>query len=358
LIIYTLSFQHLKVLAINILNFKDKKRNHSTPLISVIVPVYNREGTIAKTLLSIQNQIFNNLEVIIVDDGSMDKTKEKIMPFLSDSRFKYVYQKHSGKPSIARNYGINISNGDWVAFLDSDDLWYIDTIKKQVDLILEAQEKKLPLELVFGDFKIKTEKSLNNKNISYFSQKKVHRNLEKCVEHKLDNGLLYNRKLFLIELYKKGFILTCAVIVKRKRLLQIGSFNVGLTYAEDTDLFLKIAESGICGSVDGFLFEYVRHENNMTESTNKIFFTDVMSVIKNHLQASSDFDIDHRHLNERYYNYHLRYSFFIAKNEALVPSLKNFIQVKPVYSFRNLKVFVKYLCILFVSCTKLNLIQK
>lgn len=332
--------------------------NNFTSMVSVIVPVYNREATIAKTLASIQNQTFSNLEVIIIDDGSTDKTKQKIMPFLSDSRFKYFYQQNSGKPSIARNYGINISNGEWIAFLDSDDVWFSDKIKKQIDLISETQAKELALDLVFGDFKVTTKESLNNKDISFFTQNKIHRYLEKSVEHKLKNGQLYDHKLFLTELYKKGFIVTCTVMVKRTILHQVGNFDVTLTYAEDTDLFLKIAEFGICGSVDGLLCEYYKHDNNMTKSLNKIFFTDVMSVLKKHLQTSSGFDINRSYLNERYYNYHLRYSFFIAKNEALAPSLKNFIQVKPVYSFRNIKVFIKYLCIIPISLTKRSLIKK
>ncbi len=101
-------------------------------LVSVIVPTYNREKYITKALESIFSQSYQNFEVIIVDDGSTDNTKEVIKPYLKDQRVKYLFQKNQ-RVSKARNNGIRIAKGEYIALLDSDDYW-IDSkkLEKQV----------------------------------------------------------------------------------------------------------------------------------------------------------------------------------------------------------------------------------
>ena len=90
---------------------------------SIIVPVYNVEKYLEKCLKSIQNQTYDNFEVIIVNDGSTDNSKEIIKTFEKDARFK-SFNKKNGGLSDARNYGIKYTTGDFLLFIDSDD--YID----------------------------------------------------------------------------------------------------------------------------------------------------------------------------------------------------------------------------------------
>lgn len=93
-----------------------------TPLISIIIPVYNSENTIKETLKSIQEQSFTDFEVIIVNDGSTDNTINIVYKFCQlDNRFKLINQKNFGV-SVARNIGLDNVNGKWVCFIDSDDL--------------------------------------------------------------------------------------------------------------------------------------------------------------------------------------------------------------------------------------------
>lgn len=91
------------------------------PFFSVIIPAYNRAYIIKKTIQSVLNQSFTNFEVIIVDDGSTDKTNE-VVASISDARLKYVYQTNAER-SAARNNGIRHAKGAFICFLDSDD-WY------------------------------------------------------------------------------------------------------------------------------------------------------------------------------------------------------------------------------------------
>jgi teichuronic acid biosynthesis glycosyltransferase TuaG len=91
-------------------------------LISVVMPAYNAEKHIAESITSVINQTWPNWELIIIDDGSTDQTAAVVQPFLSDARIAYRYQPNA-KQGVARNTGLAASNGRFIAFLDSDDLW-------------------------------------------------------------------------------------------------------------------------------------------------------------------------------------------------------------------------------------------
>ncbi len=102
-------------------------------IISVIMPAYNAERTIKKTINSVIAQTYENWELIIVDDGSNDNTKNEVFS-VNDKRIKYIFQMNLG-PSAARNRGIEEASGQYVCFLDSDDLLHIDYLKELVDMV-------------------------------------------------------------------------------------------------------------------------------------------------------------------------------------------------------------------------------
>ncbi|HEY5588734.1 MAG TPA: glycosyltransferase family 2 protein, partial [Candidatus Paceibacterota bacterium] len=94
----------------------------NTPKISVIIPTYNRANLIRNTIMGVINQTFTDWELLVVDDGSTDNTKEIVDELIkNDNRIKYFYQEASGGPSSPRNLGIEKATGEYVAFLDSDD---------------------------------------------------------------------------------------------------------------------------------------------------------------------------------------------------------------------------------------------
>lgn len=98
------------------------------PLISVIVPCYNVEKYVAECLKSIVEQSYENLEIIVVNDGATDNTDREILPFLEDKRVKYIVQKNQGL-SGARNTGLDNMKGEYVCFVDSDDFIHPDFVK-------------------------------------------------------------------------------------------------------------------------------------------------------------------------------------------------------------------------------------
>ena len=112
-------------------------------LISVIIPVYNGERYLAEAINSVLNQNYQPIEIIVIDDGSTDKTSKIVKSF--GAKVKYFCQNNSGS-ATARNYGISIANGDFLAFLDADDLWVENKLTLQIEIFNNDSE----VDIVFG----------------------------------------------------------------------------------------------------------------------------------------------------------------------------------------------------------------
>jgi glycosyltransferase involved in cell wall biosynthesis len=110
--------------------------------VSVVIPTYNRAADLKRALESVIAQTYRIEEIIVVDDGSTDNTQQMVAAL--PGPVQYVYQKNAG-PAAARNRGIRMASGDWIAFLDSDDWWFPDKIRLQV----EAAELDARVALVY-----------------------------------------------------------------------------------------------------------------------------------------------------------------------------------------------------------------
>lgn len=117
-------------------------------LVSVIIPLYNKEKCISNTLYSVINQTYKNIEIVVIDDGSLDKSADIVLA-ITDSRIKY-YKKQNGGVSVARNKGIDLASGDWILFLDADDYLYEGAINELVRL----RSKYLAAVVCSGNYKI------------------------------------------------------------------------------------------------------------------------------------------------------------------------------------------------------------
>lgn len=112
-------------------------------MISVIIPTYNRAATIRKSIDSVLNQTYADIEVIIVDDGSSDNTDE-IVQKIQDDRLKYLKHKTNLGACAARNTGIEAAKGEYIAFQDSGDIWHKDKLMKQLNIM-----KSVDADIVF-----------------------------------------------------------------------------------------------------------------------------------------------------------------------------------------------------------------
>lgn len=108
---------------------------YAKPLVSVIIPTYNRTKVICRAIDSVLNQTYQNWELIIVDDGSTDATKKKITPYLKNKKIKYFKKKHSGV-SASRNFGLKKAKGAYISFLDSDDEYLNNRLEKQLHFMI------------------------------------------------------------------------------------------------------------------------------------------------------------------------------------------------------------------------------
>lgn len=180
--------------------------------VSVVIPMYNSSNYILDTIKSVLDQDYENIEVVIVDDGSTDNSCYLVELNYKD-RVKLIKKENSGVSS-ARNIGIMASTGYYIAFLDSDDLWLKNKISKQVESIANRNE--------FG--------------VSYTDRYLINTdNKIICYTRKYFNGFILNKILI------KNFICLSSVLVKRECFAECGFFDTELTVSEDYDLWIRIA---------------------------------------------------------------------------------------------------------------------
>ncbi|MEG4303178.1 glycosyltransferase family 2 protein [Microcoleus sp. D3_18a_C4] len=119
----------------------DYQKSPNLPLVSVIIPAYNAEPFIEETLKSVLAQTYPAIEVLVVDDGSQDRTPEIVEKISQkDARVQLLKQQNAGV-AAARNLGIQQSRGEYIAPIDADDIWYPENIEKQVECMLEGGEE-------------------------------------------------------------------------------------------------------------------------------------------------------------------------------------------------------------------------
>jgi len=180
-------------------------------LVSVIIPTYNRSKLLPRAIKSVQRQNYSPLEIILVDDGSKDNTKELIETDYPEIR--YMHQENLGI-SAARNLGISAAKGEWISFLDSDDEWLPDKLGKQINALADHPELKI---CHTNEIWIRNGKRVNPKNI-----------------HKKYGGEIYDKCLPLC------IISPSAVIMHKEIFQDFGFFDTDLAACEDYDMWLRI----------------------------------------------------------------------------------------------------------------------
>jgi len=186
-------------------------------LITVIIPTYNRADKLKSTIKSVLNQTYSNFELIIVDDGSKDNTNEVIETF-NDNRIKYIQQEHSGLPAVARNTGLKNANGKYIAFLDSDDIWFPNKLTRQIEIF--KQKKDLLL--------IATNAIVFNNKLNNIGNTNIQKNGYVSYDQLLDFNIIVNSTV----LFKR-------LIIDKIGYLDDNPLAVGI---EDFDYWLRILE--------------------------------------------------------------------------------------------------------------------
>ena len=299
------------------------------PKVSVIIPTYNSAQFIVETLESVFAQTYKNYEVIVVDDGSTDNTKEVLKPYMS--KIRYIY-KENGGPASARNVGIKNARGEYIAFLDSDDLWLSEKLERQVKYLGKYQE----VVLVFTDCIRFFEDSLSE--------------IRSCKERFISNDMFLN-------LWWETIIITSTVIVKKFCFDKVGFFDESkkIEGAEDYEMWLRIAREypiGYLGEVT-VKYRFRREGHNRSNITRSCAAADI--VVKRYYKYIKEKYTDNELINMRLHIGHFHHgSSFFGMNYFLDARKQFTLAMK--YKF-DLKVLLYYLAT-FLNKNYINWLRK
>ena len=230
------------------------------PLISVLIPTYNRAHCVSRAIESALQQTYANIEVIVVDDGSTDNTEEIVrQKFGSHKQLVYIRQDNAGV-SAARNHGIRIAKGDYIAPLDSDDSWEPWKLEMQVACLVAHPELALvstDMAAINAQGQVVKPRYLTTMYdaYSFFSLDKIFSNKEPLPKHVPgqalagDNVFFYFGNVFSCMILG-NLIHTSTVVVKKEVIRRVGGYPENLRVGEDYDTYLRICRDHPVGLLD------------------------------------------------------------------------------------------------------------
>ena len=285
------------------------------PRVSVIIPIHNHAHFLPECLASVRNQTYKDYEAIVVNNGSTDNTEEVIRRLEWD-KLKYHYQDDTGSVAGPRNTGIRLAIGKYVAFLDSDDLWY----EKKLEKVMEVLENNPEIDIISHDL--------------FMSKVGRQKKLLKCGP--LDKNMF---KSLLI----KNRLLGSATVVKKSVMEEIGGFdsNKNFIHIEDSEAWLRIAKlEKKFAFLNEPLGEYRVHESNLSHDFEALLKNEE-SVMRKHfrnLKSKIPFHCYFLYINRLsriYFKLSLQYYFRKKITKSLSSLLKSFL-VNPFYLPFNL----------------------
>jgi len=192
-------------------------RGANAPIVSIIIPTYNRARLLCLAIESVVHQTYRHWELWICDDGSTDDTAAAVQPYLVDPRTRYIPCSHTGLPAAARNVGLERATGKYVAFLDSDDLWLPSKLAEQV----EAMERE-------------PEAGVCSANAYAYWEREPSEVRLLLREGQAKSGAV------LDTLILDNYVVNCTAMVRREILGKSGFFSTDPEVVEDYDLWVRV----------------------------------------------------------------------------------------------------------------------
>ncbi len=206
------------------------------PIVSVIIPTYNREKFIGEAIQSVLDQTFRNFEIVVVDDGSTDQTGDVVRAFTS-KKVRYIYQPNRGR-SAARNHALGLAKGRYIAFLDSDDLYMPGKLAMQVDYLHAHPETGMVYTSAHCiDY---SGNPLGEKYLASVS------------------GWIYTSIAF----FRPVTITLPTVMAKRELFEKAGGFDENMHRFEDTDMWRRISKLARIDAMPAFTCRLRTHKEN------------------------------------------------------------------------------------------------
>ena len=212
------------------------------PLVSIVLPTFGRLQYLRPTIGSIYRQTLQDWELLIADDGSDEETRAYLRTLESDSRVRPVWLAHSGIPAIVRNAALKAARGEYIAFLDSDDLWAPEKLARQVETLRARPTCGWSFTAV--------------SHIDGFGRPLAEPVFGPWIP---SEGAIFERLV-------RGPVLirTPSVLARRELIVQAGGFDESIRSAEDYDLWLRLALASDVALLDEPLVQVRRHEANHT----------------------------------------------------------------------------------------------
>jgi len=240
-------------------------------MFSVIIPVFNKRPHIERAINSVLNQTYQEFELILVDDGSTDGSREFISTFQGRDNIKVFYRDKPGPGGYAaRNFAIQQAVFDWIAFLDADDEWDLKRLQQ-----MKALSEAFP-EASF----------LTSSWNEYFSEKEIVPDYYYSA-HSDEPSHYFDLKTFL---YDKQMVCTTVAVIKKELLLAVGGFDETWKRGADLDLWLRILIQGVKGAwLNQINATYFRDSVNMVTENVEYVISPVMPTIQKFLKEHPDF---------------------------------------------------------------------
>lgn len=237
------------------------KTEMNLPVISVVIPTYNHASLLKNAIDSVLNQSFQEWEAIIVNNYSEDNTVEIIASY-KDKRIRLVNFRNNGIIAASRNQGIKLSTGKFIAFLDSDDIWYPEKLDRCLRILESGCDAVCHGEMWVED-------GVKLRKVFYGPKQ---------------------RTTYLSLLYTGNCLSTSAIIVRKELLELVGGFDEDplMVTVEDYDLWLRLAKSGCdFAFLDEILGEYRLHGNNLSKVVMKHFNAE-LALLHKHFSKIPD----------------------------------------------------------------------
>lgn len=227
-------------------------------LVSIIIPSYNGEVFLRETLSSIYNQTYKNIEIILIDDGSYDNTRQLIEN--NYPNVVYVYQENSGGGAKPRNVGMDIAIGDYYAIFDYDDVMLPEKIETQVEFLDTSPD----VQFIFTDF-IKFKGNIKYPCSHIDECHKFKKLLNIC--EKRSKGYICNGMDIYNLLFMENVVSPSAVMFRRELIQTTGNYDESLMCSEDIDFHFRVFRNCLVGYIPKVLHYRRLHSSNMSNKT-------------------------------------------------------------------------------------------
>ncbi|MBY0196841.1 glycosyltransferase family 2 protein [Priestia megaterium] len=283
-------------------------------MISVIIPTFNRRDIISRSIASVLNQTYKNIEVLVIDDASTDDT-DKVVKKIKDPRVKYFRLRENTQGTVPRNYGIEKSSGEYIAFLDSDDEWFPKKLELQINYIKSYGEKA--------------------NNVLCFTNADVKIN-DKKINKVINDECLFKSDIVNYIFENNNFVQTSTFMIKADIAKRI-KFNSSLKKHQDYDFCIRLQKQGV---------EFLLLDETLTLYYSDVNSNQISSFNLNKIKTSMNwFEENQKYFNEnsrkvfRIQNY-LYFYILSGKKKIAIQLIKEAYKANLISLQKVLKVYI------------------